>query len=115
MNISWFKEYLSDEWSGWDISTFNKYSLNEKDLFFGWWLTGDVQSSFYSIDQIFEFISKSKNGEVSQFLGNSYDVVFNENRVIISKLDTKEEKHYSIEEFEIALLEWEYKLNQVKE
>ena len=112
LNLSWIEEYLSDEWSGWDLSTFKKYNLTEKETYFSWWVTGDVRSCFDTINELFKLINQLRDGQAGEFLGNSYEVVFDKNAVLINKPISKETKEYSIEEFELALLEWEFQLIQ---
>ena len=115
MNTSWFAEYLSDEWFGWDISTFKKYQLTEKDIFFGWWLTGDIQAFEGTINEVFKLITYAKNGEAGEFLGNSFEMMLTQDTVYLMRSSTKEQYQYPLELFEEALLEWEFINNQSKE
>lgn len=110
MNTSWFEEFLADEWSDWDYTTFKKYQLTDKEIFFGWWITGDIQEQEGAINLLFEVIKKAKEGEEGEFKGNSYEAIFTKQKVYILNLQSKQQHQYTVEELEQALLEWEFML-----
>ncbi len=115
MNTSWYEKYLSDEWSGWGISAVKKYDLTEEEIFFGWWLTGDVQASHKKLNEIFQLINKAKKDEDGEFNGRSFDTIFTHDKIYILRSSTKEQHQYPLEQIEEALLEWEFSINQLKE